>query len=202
MKKILLFLALFSMGNAFAKNLGIYGKTYLIAETDFLEFIQKKMQSLQTSGKWEQIQTQFKKRVEAHITRPHPTHLPRAQEDKSWLFDPSIKVPDNIYDHQGLVIVKGGAIVNPLDTVSLHSTLLFFDGDDLEQIEWIKKESKKEGRGILILTSGSIKTTTAHLKQAVFFDLNAFLIQKFHIRALPAKVLQDGKKLRVCEVSI
>ena len=98
------------------------------------------------------------------------------------------------------MIVKKGTVVNPLDRVSLSSTLLFFDGDDAAQIAWVGREQLLHQKVKLILTTGSVKDVANHFKQAIYFDLNGFLISKFQIQALPARVLQKDKRLEVCEV--
>lgn len=196
----ILLLLIFSLAQA--KDFGLMGKTYAIAEVDFLTYIQEKIKSMQDSGQWSQVERDFKKRVKAHIIRPTPTHLPRAEKDKKSLFNPSIEVPYDVRDVTGRVIVQKSTVVNPLDRVILHSTLIFFDGDDKAQITWVKDAIKEHKTVKLILTSGSIKTTTDTFKQAVYFDLNGFLINKFHITALPAFVKQEGYRLAVNEVAL
>lgn len=185
-----------------AKDLGTLGKTFPIAEMDFLEYIQQKLADMNKNGQLQSLQTEFKKRVKEHLYRPTPTYLPKAKNDKTWVFEPSIRVSHDVLDHKGRVLVKQGTFINPLDRVQLTSTLLFFDGDDKEQLDWVTQEALKYPKVKLILTSGSVKSTVTKLKQAVYFDLNGFLITKFHIRHLPAKVAQHEYHLVVSEVAL
>lgn len=201
MKKILLMIVCLSyFPGVFAKDFGVFGKTFVIAEMDLLEFIQQKIKAMQENGQWQDVQTDFKKRVKAHLQRPTPLHLARAVENRSWFFNPSVTVPYDVRDTQGQIIVKKGTVINPLDRVGLSSTLLFFDGDDKSQVTWATDELKRHDKIKLILTAGSIKDATSQFKQAVYFDLNGFLVEKFHIASLPARVSQAGNCLKIDEV--
>lgn len=86
MRTLLLIICLFYLPMACAKDFGVLGKTFVIAEMDFLEYIQQKMAGMQANGEWKTVQSDFKKRVKEHLARPKPTHLPRAEVDKSWFF--------------------------------------------------------------------------------------------------------------------
>ena len=55
-----------------AKDYGVFGKTFEIAEMDFLEYIQQKMKGMQANGEWKTVQSEFKKRVKEHMARPTP----------------------------------------------------------------------------------------------------------------------------------
>lgn len=202
MKKLLLIICMFYLPFAEAKDYGVFGKTFEIAEMDFLEYIQKKMKGMQANGEWKTIQFEFKKRVKEHIARPTPTRLPRTEVNRTWFFNPSLTVPYDVKDSHDQVIVKQGTIINPLDRVSLSSTLLFFDGDDEAQVAWVTQELTQHQKVKLILTSGSVKDVANQLKQAIYFDLNGFLVAKFQIKHLPVRVFQAGKRLKINEVTV
>lgn len=187
---------------AFAKDYGVLGKTFVIEEMDFLEYIHQKINLMQRTGEWKKVQSDFKKRVKEHVMRPEPTYLPRATEDKTWFFDPSLTVPYNVRDAKGHVIVSEGTVINPLERVSLSSTLLLFNADDEAQCAFVEEELKTHSNVKLILTSGSVKDTANRLKQAIYFDLNGFLIKKFNITHVPARVVQDKMRLKIDEVSL
>lgn len=202
MKQLLVILCMLYLPIVSAKDYGTYGKTYVIQEQDFLDYIQQKIKGMQASGAWDALQSEFKERVEEHVMRPTPHVLPRALETRTWVFNPSISVPYDVKDHQGVVIVKKGTVVNPLDRVSLSHTLLFFDGDDEAQVAWVEREQTLHSKVKLILTNGSVKESANHFKQAIYFDLNGFLISKFQIKALPARVFQKGNQLEINEVLV
>ena len=202
MKTILLALCLVFVPWVHATDLGVLGNTFVISEMDFLEYLQNKIKTMQKRGEWNKVQNQFKNRVKAQINRPIPLHLPRAIEDKTWAFNPSITVPYDVTNAEGLVIIPKGTVVNPLERVGLSSALLFFNGDDEEQLAWAVQEQKKYKKVKLILTSGSIQETVNQLKQAIYFDLNGFLCGKFKITHLPARVMQAGNRLQINEVRL
>jgi conjugal transfer pilus assembly protein TraW len=185
-----------------AKDYGVFGKTFAIAEMDFLEYIQQKMQGMQANGEWKTVQTEFKNRVKEHLARPTSSLLPRATANRTWFFNPSITVPYDVRDSHSQVIVKRGTVINPLDRVGLSSTLLFFDGDDEAQVAWVAQELAQHQKVKLILAAGSIKDATNRFKQAIYFDLNGFLVAKFQIKHFPVTVFQAGKQLQIDEVSI
>ncbi len=185
-----------------AKDYGVLGKAFEIAEMDFLEYIQQKMKGMQANGEWKTVQSDFKKRVKEHLARPTPSRLPRAEDNRTWFFNPSLTVPYDVKDSHGQVIVKQGTVINPLDRVGLSSTLLFFDGDDEAQVAWVTQELTQHQKVKLILTSGSVKEVANQLKQAIYFDLNGFLVAKFQIKYLPVRVFQAGKRLQINEVTV
>lgn len=201
-KTLLLIVCLLYLPSSFAKDFGVFGKTFTIAEMDLLEFIQQKIQAMQANGQWQGVQADFKNRVKAHLQRPAPRSLARARANRTWLFNPSLTVPYDVQDTKGQVIVQKGTVINPLDRVGLSSTLVFFDGDDASQVDWATMELKQHEKVKLILTSGSIKDATSYFKEAVYFDLNGFLVDKFQIGALPARVLQAGNRLKIEEVAL
>lgn len=202
MKKLLLIICLFYLPIVCAKDYGVLGKTFVIAETDFLEYLLQKMKVMQTNGEWKTIQSTFKKRVKEHLARPTPTRLPRAEVNRTWFFNPSLTVPYDVRDGHGQVIVQKGSVINPLDRVGLSSTLLFFDGDDEAQVAWVVEELTRHPKVKLILTSGSVKDLANQFKQAVYFDLNGFLLIKFQVKHLPVSVFQAGKQLQINEVRV
>jgi conjugal transfer pilus assembly protein TraW len=50
-------------------------------------------------------------------------------------------VKETITDMQGNVIARKGDTVNPLDKVPFSQVLYFIDGDDKEQVNWIRSKS-------------------------------------------------------------
>lgn len=202
MKIVLFLMSLILSSSIYAKDFGVQGEVWPIQEKDFLVFIHKKLAVMQANGEWIRMQDDFKKRVKQHLTRPTPTILPRATENRIHYFDPSFVTSRNIEDIKGNILITKGTRINPLDKASLRSTLYFFNGDDAIQIKWIQEELKNNKHCKLILTQGSLKDATGIFKQAVYFDLYGVLTRKLHIQALPAKVQQSDKKLEILEVAL
>lgn len=202
MRAAILVLSLFLTFNATAYNHGVLGRIYPINEIDLIEFIQNQLRQKEKSGELARLNAEFLKKTKAHIDRPSGVHLKLAVRNKSWEFNPEIVLSRDIYDSENHLIAKKGEHINPLDRVNLTSTLLIFDGDDERELTWAEAELLKTNKAKLILTTGSIEKTCRHFKRAVYFDLNAYLVKKFQISALPVKVEQQGNRLLIQEIVV
>lgn len=183
-------------------NLGVIGETYSILEDDLLLFIQKRVQAMQQNGDWQRMQDKWKKQVSDHTDRPIPlANIHRTASPKTWDYDPSIVVPYDLKDQYGNVFAKAGTRVNPLSYITLHTALIFYNADDLEQVTWVKKINKQyAGKTKLILVSGSISEQEKIFHQPIYFDQQGKLTTTFHISQVPALVYQDGLRLKIAEV--
>ena len=188
--------------NAFARDLGVVGPIYPIAEPSLIEVIQDKLRQMQASGALERLQQDSQTRMRRQVEQPTPVAgISKATRARSYYFDPSIEVPYPILDLEGRVIVAPGTRVNPLDTVSLSRPLLFLDARDkaqLERAQGLLREHK--GQIKLILTGGSYLDLMRRWKLSVFYDQQGHLTTQLGIRHVPALVSQDGKRLRIDEL--
>lgn len=190
--------------SARAEDMGAIGQVYPILEMDFLDYIQAKLNFMQQSGELQQIQDKFKARVIRHSDRPIPVSgVSKALQNKTWLIDPSITVPYDLRDGQGRVFAQQGSKVNPLALISIHHPMVFINGDDLSQIQWLQRTLNGKLKRIkLVLTSGSISELSKRLHQPVYFDQGGKLIANFHIQHVPAVVEQEGLKLKISEIKV
>jgi len=193
------FLCCFSV---YASDLGIMGQVYPIQEEDFLEFIMHRIAGMQSSGEWQKIESEFSQRVKIHVDRPKAiSGIKKCIQNRSWNHDPSIMVPHDFYDTTGRVLAKAGTTINPLKYVTLHKVLIFFDGDDQQQVAWAENMHQKLlGSAKLILVRGSISDQVKRFHQPIYFDQEGKLVNKFNISNVPAMVKQEGLHLKVSEV--
>ena len=184
-----------------AKNLGHYGEVYPIVEEDMLDFIYRKMYLMNENGEIAQIQQKLKERAKEHIDRPAPIEgITRAAANRSWSFDPSIRLAHDIVDQQGNVIAKAGSNFNPLSKIKLHSSLIFYNGDEIAQVKFVNEIVKKfNGAVKLVLVKGSISQQLKYFHKRIYFDQRGSLTTKFGIVHVPAIVQQAGQKLQVTE---
>jgi conjugal transfer pilus assembly protein TraW len=175
-----------------ANDLGTFGTTFPIAEEDFLIVLQERLAEANSDkDKQEKMQKTF---VES-VAHPKGIQLPRAKNQRTYEFDPTLYLREDIKDHEEHIIASKGTRINPLETVSLYEDLLFFDGNDAQQLSWAKCT-----KGKWILTQGNpIKMEDQELRP-VYFDQSGHLSRKLGIKALPARVTQQGKKLRIEEI--
>lgn len=189
---------------ALAGDLGTHGQTFDIAERDILEMISEQLKRAEASGRMGQLQEEFKRRVQAKVERPNPVPgLVRTVEPRSWLFDPSIIVPQDFSDHRGRVFARAGQRINPLERLpGFDRILIFLDGDDATQVDWAVGQLREGGehRVRLILTKGAPMELMRRRRVQFYFDQEAKLSTHFGIRQVPARVEKDGDKLRISEV--
>lgn len=186
----------------YGKDLGVMGETYPIMEMNFLDFIQSRATKILQTGEWKMIQENAEQKAKKLRDRPHPVEgISRTTDAKSWYFDPSIVLDNDIKSYDGKVIALKGTRVNPLVYISLSKVLLFYNSDGPVQIRWAKTQDKKfNGKTKLILINGSILNQEKQLKKVIYFDQEGKLTTHFGIKHVPAMVLQDGLKLTILEV--
>ncbi|MHA3699942.1 type-F conjugative transfer system protein TraW [Yersinia enterocolitica] len=199
MKRQSLFLLCLPL-SVWAKDLGIWGEMYPIAEQDMLTTIQTRLKAMEASGELAQEQEAFKKRVIEHTLRPKPVEgLMLAQENTTHYIDPSLTVSEDLKDHNGQVFARKGQVINPLDSVSFNDTLYFIDGDNPEQVAWMKRQKPATLQYRIILVNGDVRETTQALDARIYFDQDGVLSRKFALTAIPARVTlaEDHQRLRV-----
>lgn len=185
---------------AAAKPLGTWGDVYPIYEQNMLDFIHDRLSELEKSGELKQLEEDTKKRVIASTLRPSPTTgLRAATANKTWTFNPSITVENDIADHKGRVFAHKGQSVNPADTLPFPYALFFVDGDNAAQMTWVKKQDTGTKRKVVLLVNGNVNEAGKALGQAVYFDQNGAFTKRFRVDEIPARVTlaTGGRLLRV-----
>lgn len=185
-----------------ARDYDQLGTVFPVAEPDLLAVIEARLAAMQASGRIAEMQHRLAERTVASVKRPPPVRgLSRAHERRSWIYDPTITVDRDIGDGRGHLIIARGSRVNPLDTVSLHQSLVFLDGDDAEQVSWAVA-STNPLNAKLILTSGSPFDLMKARQRRFYFDQGGKLVSKFGIAHTPTVVEQDGRVLHVTEMPV
>lgn len=194
----------------YAKDFGVRGKIAPIVEEDPIVLIQSKLKTMEECGELERHNRELQKKTKTTIERPKPVEgLSKAKETRIFYYDPTYIVPEDLKDHAGQIFYKKGTKINPLETVSLSQNLLFFDGDDDEQVAFAKetlkeksKETLKESSVKLILVKGAPIALSEELKVPVYFDQFGLLTKKLEIHHVPAFVTQEGMRLRIEEIEM
>ncbi|MFC1040030.1 type-F conjugative transfer system protein TraW [Pasteurella multocida] len=202
-RMMLLTLGIFTFP-VFSKNLGVIGDTWLIQEKNLLTLIEERLNE-QFGGKSEQeIQEEIQKRIIENSLNPEPNYLPKAEQSSIRMFDPSYTVQRDIADHQGNVFAKKGQVVNPFDITDFGQTLIFIDGTDDSQIDWIQHFKADTEIVKIILTNGNLKKVSDTLDEAIYFDQKGVLINRFGIKAVPTIIDQapNQKLLRIREIGL
>ena len=160
-----------------AADLGTWGDLWPVREQDMLQLITQRLQSLQSSDQWGQTMDAFKQRG----------------------FDPSIRLTEDLKDNEGRVFARKGEVVNPLKTVPFVQTLYFINGDDADQLAWMKRQVPETLMSKIILVRGSIPDTSAALDSRIYFDQNGVLSKRFGLTAVPARITPapSGERLNI-----
>ncbi len=189
-------------GIAQARDLGVIGQTWEIEEPDLLATIGDRLATMQANGGVARMQQTLVARARERVMRPAPvTGLIRATAPRSWTYDPSIVVENDIRDAKGNLIAERGRRVNPLDFVQMKVALVFIDGDDEAQVEWATR-SFTPGNAKIIFTAGSPFLEMKERQRRFYFDQRGQLTGKFGIAHLPAVVRSEGDHLAIEEIVV
>lgn len=188
-----------------AKELGAVGNVWKIKERNLISVMKERLAKKFENKSEEEIQQELMDRIERRALRPDPVvGITKAKKTEIRYFDPSITIHRDIADHNGVVFAKAGQVYNPFDISGFTQTLIFVDGDDPEQLAWVKQFKPKTLRSKIILVNGSIKDTETSLNQRVFFDQTGEITERFGITKVPS-IIEDApeqKKLKITEVGL
>lgn len=183
-----------------AKDYGQVGQTFPVIEPDLLATIETRLSQAEANGELARMNAAFARRVEAKVRWPDPVAgITPAQEARSWHFDPTVTVEQDIRDPQGRLIAAAGQKINPLDFVTIAQDLVFVDGDDDQQMAWATVHYS-DAKAKIILVSGSPIEAMTNRKRRFYFDQEGRLTGKFGIQHTPAVVSPAGKVLAVSEL--
>jgi len=182
-----------------AKDFGTRGQVFPVKEQDFRVFIQNRLHSMQVTGELANYEKQAKARVAKHAYRPTPLKLGMQSDSTTRFVDPTIVLNRDITDQLGRVLVKAGTRVNPFKTVHLRETLIFFNGDDARQVNWVAHHYQEYHWVIFILTGGDIRDAAKRFGR-IYFDQYGRLAQKLYIKHVPAVAQQDHLKWKVTTI--
>ena len=205
---LLLFLATIAVLTAATfvrgEELGTVGPTYVIEEPHLLDAIEQQLREKEKSGELSRLEEAARKRIVDSIEHPNPLPgITRTETARSFYFDPSIVVRENITGAKGNILVPAGTRQNPLEVVSLSKHLLFFDGTDVRQVDWARQLiARYEGKVKPILVAGSYLALMQRWQLPVYFDQQGALTRKLGITHVPALVSQEGLQLRIDELPL
>jgi conjugal transfer pilus assembly protein TraW len=185
---------------AAARDFGVQGQTWGIAEPDLLSTIGSRLAQMQANGGIDRMQRDLAAKAEARVRRPGPVAgLTAAIEPRRWSHDPAIVLDADIRDQKGRLIAARGTRVNPLSFVTLTQDLVFLDGDDEAQVAWAMGRWGLAKAKIILVSGSPFDLMKAHQRR-FFFDQRGSLTTKFGIAHLPAIVRADGDLLAVEEI--
>ena len=195
-----LLLAVALPGDASAKDLGVRGATWPVAEPDLLAQIEARLIELERSGALARLESEA--RANARRTLEEPDPLPGiapATRERSRLWDPAITVARDIRSADGALVAAAGMRVNPLERMTLARDLLFVDGRRDAEIDWALAHDRPVK--IVLLAGRPLDLMRKH-RRPFFFDQGGRLAARFGLRFTPSLVEQAGTRLRITEVAV
>lgn len=185
---------------AVAKDLGVRGETWPIAEPDLLEQIGTRLAALELSGETARFEREAIARARAHVEAPpRVAGVVPATEPRSWLFDPSIVIERDVATPDGTVIAAAGTRVNPLLARPLSRDVLFVDGARSVEVAWALAHPRPAR--IVLVGGRPLALSRAH-GRSFFFDQGGALTARLGIAATPARAFQEGAALRIEETPL
>lgn len=186
--------------HAQSADLGQHGPVWPIAEQNLLDVIYDHLRAREAAGDVERLQQEMTDNTRAYVNRPRPVPgLTRATEPRSFLFDPSITVQQDLADHEGRVFAYRGQRVNPLEYSAFNKRIIVLDGDDADQVAYALTDGD-EFDTLLVITNGSpLDLAKAHNRR-FWFDQDGVIVNRFHIEALPTVITREDPYLRIEEV--
>ena len=183
-----------SLGCLDARDFGTVGTTFPIHEQNLLDYLRERLMYANANDK--DLQG-FYQQQRLALVEPKELGLPNAKENRVFFYDPTVTSWQEVKDDEGNVIVKRGEQYNPLDTRVFPCTFLFFDATQAAHVEWAKTQM-----GMWILVKGSPIKLEEKEGVRVYFDQFGYLTKRFGIQAIPAKVSQEGNRLKVEEFAL
>ena len=166
---------------ASAKDLGVRGATWPVAEPDLLDEIEARLLEMQRSGELARFEAEARERARRKLEEPPPVPgIAAAREHRSRSFDPAIVVERDIRTPDGVLIAAAGTAVNPLERVPLPRDLLFVDGRRAAEVAWALAHDRPAK---VVLLAGRPFDLMRRHGRAFFFDSGGTLAARFGIAA-------------------
>jgi conjugal transfer pilus assembly protein TraW len=201
MKRMGIFLLTITHVCAEFKDLGVFGSTFPIAEKNIIHVLKSKMQS--EHGKELLAKIENKRKKIMHEEHYHPkavNELLPTTVHNSYLFDPAISLSNDLTDHLGARFYKAGDVLNPLEHTTLSKDYVFIDGDRPKQVKWALQKHRQANTMIVLVKGDPLNVMKEH-QTKVFFDQEGAMTHRFQLTHVPCVMQQEGKRLRITEVT-
>ena len=187
-------------GAVSAKDLGVRGATWPVAEPDLLAEIEARLVEMEGSGKLARLEQEARANARRKLEEPDPTHgIAPAKEERSRLFDPTITVARDIRTADGTLIATAGTRINPLERTALARDLLFVDARRAAEVAWALAHERPAK---IVLLAGRPQELIRRHGRPFFFDQGGRLAARFGLRFTPSLVEQAGMRLRITEIPV
>ena len=193
-----------AMTPAAARDLGVRGATWPVAEPDLLMQIEGRLLDMQQSGELARLQDEARGRARRTLEQPDPVPgIAPAKTERTRLFDPAITVAQDIRTPDGVLIAAAGTRIDPLTRLPLTRGLVFIDGRREAEIAWALARDRETGRPVkIVLLAGRPLDLMRRYRRPFFFDTGGRLAARFGVGFTPTLIEQDGARLRLSEIPV
>lgn len=190
---IILVLMLSYFPSLLAKDFGIKGELFQVTEESLIAVMQQIYTQKTTT---QTIETTLQTLQSSAKYPTSPKIPPPATCHRTYFYDPTFITKETITDVKGAVIFPKGTKVNPLQHLILSTSLLFLDGDNIDHLQWARKQPPSFK---WILVKGNPFHLEEQEKRPVYFDQHGYSVSKFRIQHIPARISQEGTRLKIEE---
>ena len=187
-------------GSATAKDMGVRGAVWPIAEPDLLTEIEEKLEAMIASGELARMNRAALERARERVEAPERVSgVVPARVLRTRLFDPSVALEEDVRAADGTLIAAKGTRFNPLDRHPLTRDLIFIDGTRPVEVAWALRHEKPS---VIVLLAGRPLALTRTHGRTFFFDQGGRLTRRFGLLATPSVVAAAGSTLKITEVPL
>ena len=182
-------------------DLGRTGPIWPITEPDLAEVLKARAASLDLPARAEAAMARFWRQVPA-VT------LPPAQSSTTRRFRPETRTSSDLRDHNGKLLLPGGSLLNPLQTLPLTARILVLDAQDPHELAWARTQRDPNRATIHLITNpdrqGGWDAWRALQQQldGQPFLLDRHLADRLRVRATPSLIEAEGTELVVHEIAL
>lgn len=185
-----------------AKDYGVYGAVFPVKEQSFLDVIFDRLAAMDKSGELDEMRRGMQAKARSRINRPVPVGgIMRAEVHHMFEVDLSIRLEQDLMDHDCVVFAAAGTVVNPLDHSRFQKRLVFIDGDDPDQVRFAVELSHREPTKIILINGSPLDLTEEH-SLPFYFDQGGMITAGLQIAAVPSVVSRDYPNMIVQEIPV
>jgi conjugal transfer pilus assembly protein TraW len=180
---------------------GFAATTWGIAEPDLALLLRSRAAALDVPARARAAMARFWRQVPA-LT------LPRAETSRTRRFTPAVRTGSELRDDQGRLLLRAGAVLNPLATLPLTARILVLDAQDPAEIAWARTQRAANRATIHLAVNPDREGGWAAWQalqdqlQSPVFLLDAQLQGRLGVQATPSLIEVLGPELVVTETAL
>ena len=172
----------------------VIGQTFPIAEPDLLQEIKERA----ATKDWKSV---MQRKDPSTFSGFQTVGLPLAKNDASFLFDPTYTLPQDVIDHNGVVLYPAGTTINVYARRQFTGRTIVIAAD-AAQLRWLDEVAKPTAADKVLISGMNMIEARTLVGPRKIFALDQRIVQRFGLRSVPTIVQQEGTQLRVREYAV